>query len=118
MIEVWKLPLQSACFNHICTIKWRIAYSEILKTSWTIEQEFIVEWRIAYYEIHYPICFLLIHSVFVYPGLQFKWQLVKKASHVFYLHFALKKRAIIEEIQEKQEQVYLSLFILIYFSIT
>ncbi|XP_023734073.1 phospholipase D zeta 1 [Lactuca sativa] len=36
---------------------------------------------------------------------QFKWQLVKKASHVFYLHFALKKRAIIEEIQEKQEQV-------------
>ncbi|KAI3728081.1 hypothetical protein L6452_16709 [Arctium lappa] len=36
---------------------------------------------------------------------QFKWQLVKKASHVFYLHFALKKRAIIEEIHEKQEQV-------------
>nr|XP_043607393.1 phospholipase D zeta 1-like isoform X2 [Erigeron canadensis] len=39
------------------------------------------------------------------PTLQFKWQLVKKASHVFYLHFALKKRAIIEEIHEKQEQV-------------
>ncbi|PSR92563.1 Phospholipase D zeta 1 like [Actinidia chinensis var. chinensis] len=36
---------------------------------------------------------------------QFKWQLVKKASQVFYLHFALKKRAIIEEIHEKQEQV-------------
>ncbi|KAI9080056.1 hypothetical protein K1719_037989 [Acacia pycnantha] len=36
---------------------------------------------------------------------QFKWQLVKKASHVFYLHFTLKKRAFIEEIQEKQEQV-------------
>ncbi|XP_004296873.1 PREDICTED: phospholipase D p1 isoform X1 [Fragaria vesca subsp. vesca] len=36
---------------------------------------------------------------------QFKWRLVKKASHVFYLHFALKKRAFIEEIQEKQEQV-------------
>lgn len=36
---------------------------------------------------------------------QFRWQLVKKASHVFYLHFALKKRAIIEEINEKQEQV-------------
>ncbi|KAJ9549637.1 hypothetical protein OSB04_022180 [Centaurea solstitialis] len=35
---------------------------------------------------------------------QFKWQLVKKASHVFYLHFALKKRAFIEEIHEKQEQ--------------
>ncbi|KAJ7955153.1 Phospholipase [Quillaja saponaria] len=36
---------------------------------------------------------------------QFKWQLVKKASHVFYLHFALKKRAFIEEIHGKQEQV-------------
>ncbi|KAL6990014.1 Phospholipase D zeta 1, partial [Sarracenia purpurea var. burkii] len=36
---------------------------------------------------------------------QFKWQLMKKASQVFYLHFALKKRAIIEEIHEKQEQV-------------
>ncbi|KAF3589228.1 hypothetical protein F2Q69_00031417 [Brassica cretica] len=35
----------------------------------------------------------------------FKWQLVKKASQVFYLHFALKKRAFIEEIHEKQEQV-------------
>ncbi|KAK9288199.1 hypothetical protein L1049_016648 [Liquidambar formosana] len=36
---------------------------------------------------------------------QFKWCLLKKASHVFYLHFALKKRAIFEEIHEKQEQV-------------
>ncbi|KAG2721387.1 hypothetical protein I3843_02G066000 [Carya illinoinensis] len=36
---------------------------------------------------------------------QFKWRLVKKASHVFYLHFNLKKRAFIEEIHEKQEQV-------------
>ncbi|KAL3812959.1 hypothetical protein ACJIZ3_014227 [Penstemon smallii] len=36
---------------------------------------------------------------------QFKWQLVKKASQVFYLHFALKKRKFIEEIHEKQEQV-------------
>lgn len=36
---------------------------------------------------------------------QFKWQLVKKASQVFILHFALKKRAFIEEIHEKQEQV-------------
>jgi len=36
---------------------------------------------------------------------QFKWRLVKKASQVFYLHFALKKRAIIEELHEKQEQV-------------
>ncbi|KAL5538484.1 hypothetical protein UlMin_044638 [Ulmus minor] len=36
---------------------------------------------------------------------QFKWRLLKKAAHVFYLHFALKKRAFIEEIHEKQEQV-------------
>ncbi|XP_061349147.1 phospholipase D zeta 1-like [Gastrolobium bilobum] len=36
---------------------------------------------------------------------QFKWQLVKKASQVIYLHFTLKKRAFIEEIHEKQEQV-------------
>ncbi|KAK6143935.1 hypothetical protein DH2020_024283 [Rehmannia glutinosa] len=36
---------------------------------------------------------------------QFKWQLLKKASQVIYLHFALKKRAIIEELHEKQEQV-------------
>lgn len=36
---------------------------------------------------------------------QFKWQLQKKASQVIYLHFALKKRAIIEEFHEKQEQV-------------
>lgn len=35
---------------------------------------------------------------------QFKWQLVKKASHLFYLHFALKKRLLFEEIHEKQEQ--------------
>ncbi|XP_073104639.1 phospholipase D zeta 1 isoform X2 [Elaeis guineensis] len=36
---------------------------------------------------------------------QFKWRLLKKASQVFYLHFALKKRALIEEFHEKQEQV-------------
>lgn len=36
---------------------------------------------------------------------QFKWELVKKAHQVFILHFALKKRAFIEEIHEKQEQV-------------
>ncbi|KAF6141253.1 hypothetical protein GIB67_024337 [Kingdonia uniflora] len=35
----------------------------------------------------------------------FKWRLLKKASQVIYLHFALKKRAIIEEFHEKQEQV-------------
>ncbi|KAL0376406.1 UNVERIFIED_CONTAM: Phospholipase D zeta 1 [Sesamum calycinum] len=36
---------------------------------------------------------------------KFKWQLMKQASQVFYLHFALKKRKFIEEIHEKQEQV-------------
>lgn len=36
---------------------------------------------------------------------QFKWYLLKKASQVIYLHLALKKRAIIEELHEKQEQV-------------
>ncbi|GAB4843659.1 Phospholipase D zeta 1 [Ancistrocladus abbreviatus] len=36
---------------------------------------------------------------------EFKWQLHKKASQVLYLHFALKRRAFIEEIHEKQEQV-------------
>ncbi|KVH93524.1 Phospholipase D family [Cynara cardunculus var. scolymus] len=35
----------------------------------------------------------------------FKWCLLKKASQLIYLHFALKKRAIVEEIYEKQEQV-------------
>ncbi|KAJ9181873.1 hypothetical protein P3X46_005920 [Hevea brasiliensis] len=36
---------------------------------------------------------------------QFKWQLLKKAAQVFYLHFALKRRAFFEEIHEKQEHV-------------
>lgn len=36
---------------------------------------------------------------------QFKWSLVKKASQVLYLHFALKRRAFIKELHEKQEQV-------------
>ncbi|XP_031373090.1 phospholipase D zeta 2-like [Punica granatum] len=36
---------------------------------------------------------------------QFKWCLYKKASQVLFLHFALKKRAFIEELHEKQEQV-------------
>ncbi|CAN0914132.1 Phospholipase D zeta 2, partial [Linum grandiflorum] len=36
---------------------------------------------------------------------QFKWVLVKKASQVLYLHFALKKRVLIQELHEKQEQV-------------
>ncbi|XLR18905.1 hypothetical protein HN51_065583 [Arachis hypogaea] len=41
----------------------------------------------------------------MFGGHRFKWELVKKASQVFYLHFALKKRAFFEEIHEKQEQV-------------
>ncbi|KAK8585847.1 hypothetical protein V6N13_050817 [Hibiscus sabdariffa] len=38
-------------------------------------------------------------------NMQFKWRLLKSGSHVFYLHFVLKKRLFIEEIHEKQEQV-------------
>ncbi|KAL1820351.1 hypothetical protein ACET3Z_015220 [Daucus carota] len=36
---------------------------------------------------------------------QFTWHLTKKASQVIYLHFELKKRAIVEDFHEKQEQV-------------
>lgn len=36
---------------------------------------------------------------------QFKWRLLKRASQVIYLHFSLKKREIVEEFYEKQEQV-------------
>ncbi|KAJ1283525.1 hypothetical protein BS78_03G134800 [Paspalum vaginatum] len=36
---------------------------------------------------------------------QFRWLLYKKASQVLYLHFALKRRAFLEEFHEKQEQV-------------
>ncbi|BAH91027.1 Os01g0310100, partial [Oryza sativa Japonica Group] len=34
-----------------------------------------------------------------------RWLLYKKASQVLYLHFALKRRAFLEEFHEKQEQV-------------
>ncbi|XP_027363976.1 phospholipase D zeta 1-like isoform X2 [Abrus precatorius] len=36
---------------------------------------------------------------------QFKWRLLKKASQVLYLQFALRKRALIEDLHDKQEQV-------------
>ncbi|XP_057957656.1 phospholipase D zeta 1 isoform X3 [Malania oleifera] len=48
---------------------------------------------------------LLLSYTIEFQYKQFKWCLQKKASQVFYLHFALKKRVFIEEIQEKQEQV-------------
>ncbi|KAA8545205.1 hypothetical protein F0562_019906 [Nyssa sinensis] len=48
---------------------------------------------------------LLLSYVIELQYKQFKWRLLKKASQVIYLHFALKKRAIIEELHEKQEQV-------------
>ncbi|CAL9003314.1 unnamed protein product [Prunus brigantina] len=44
-------------------------------------------------------------SLFLRICISFKWRLLKKASQVLYLHFALRKRAIIEEFHEKQEQV-------------
>ncbi|URE38685.1 phospholipase D [Musa troglodytarum] len=37
--------------------------------------------------------------------IQFRWHLLKKASQVLYLHLALKKRAFLEELHDKQEQV-------------
>ncbi|KAL9265953.1 Phospholipase D zeta 1-like protein [Drosera capensis] len=48
---------------------------------------------------------LLLSYVIEVQYRQFKWRLLKKASQVIYLHLALKKRAIVEEFQEKQEQV-------------
>uniref|UniRef100_A0A2N9IVF7 Phospholipase n=1 Tax=Fagus sylvatica TaxID=28930 RepID=A0A2N9IVF7_FAGSY len=50
----------------------------------------------------------VVSSFVVFGGknlILFKWSLVKKASQVLYLHFALKKRALIEELYGKQEQV-------------
>ncbi|KAI4371396.1 hypothetical protein MLD38_019637 [Melastoma candidum] len=47
---------------------------------------------------------LLSYTIEVQYG-QFKWRMLKKASQVLILHFSLKKRAFIEEIHEKQEQV-------------
>ncbi|CAN1281297.1 Phospholipase D zeta 1 [Linum perenne] len=46
-----------------------------------------------------------ISPVLLSYTVEFKWQLDKTAAQVFYLHFALKKRAFFEELQEKQEQV-------------
>ncbi|XP_043711223.1 phospholipase D zeta 1-like [Telopea speciosissima] len=48
---------------------------------------------------------LLLSYTIEFQYKQFKWRLLKKASRVIYLHVALKKRAFIEEIHEKQEQV-------------
>ncbi|XP_069144851.1 phospholipase D zeta 1 isoform X1 [Solanum lycopersicum] len=48
---------------------------------------------------------LLSYTIEVQYKQQFKWCLLKKASQVIYLHFALRRRAIIEEFHEKQEQV-------------
>ncbi|KAK7392049.1 hypothetical protein VNO78_20475 [Psophocarpus tetragonolobus] len=36
---------------------------------------------------------------------QFKWRLVKKASQLLYLQFCLRKRALIEDFHDKQEQL-------------
>ncbi|KAM0951160.1 putative phospholipase D [Dioscorea sansibarensis] len=48
--------------------------------------------------------FLLTYTIeFQYK--QFKWRLLKKASQVLYLHFALKKRVLIDEIHQNKEQV-------------
>ncbi|XP_020585881.1 phospholipase D zeta 1-like [Phalaenopsis equestris] len=49
---------------------------------------------------------MLLSYTFEFQYKQFKWVLLKKASQVVYLHFALKKRAFIEEFHEKQEQSF------------
>ncbi|KAJ7527416.1 hypothetical protein O6H91_16G053700 [Diphasiastrum complanatum] len=48
--------------------------------------------------------FQLVYSIEV-KYKQFKWSLQRKATQLFLLHFALKKRALLEDLQEKQEQV-------------
>ncbi|KAL5786767.1 hypothetical protein ACOSQ2_009159 [Xanthoceras sorbifolium] len=48
---------------------------------------------------------MLLSYIIEFHYKQFKWRLVKKASQVLYLHFAVKKRAILDEFHEKQEQV-------------
>ncbi|KAM2713038.1 hypothetical protein EV1_032963 [Malus domestica] len=60
-----------------------------------------IEFQYKQAKLSLSLCNLYLYELF---GM-FKWQLLKKASQVLYLHFALKKRAIIEEFHEKQEQV-------------
>ncbi|KAJ0976302.1 hypothetical protein J5N97_018267 [Dioscorea zingiberensis] len=48
---------------------------------------------------------LLLTYTIEFQYKQFKWRLMKKASQVLYLHFALKKRAFIDEIHQNREQV-------------
>ncbi|URE38688.1 phospholipase D [Musa troglodytarum] len=48
---------------------------------------------------------LLLSYTIEFQYKQFRWHLLKKASQVLYLHLALKKRAFLEELHDKQEQV-------------
>ncbi|XP_074591557.1 phospholipase D zeta 1-like [Curcuma longa] len=48
---------------------------------------------------------LLLSYTIEFQYKQFKWRLVKKASQVLYLHVSLKKRAFLEELHDKHEQV-------------
>ncbi|OIV95905.1 hypothetical protein TanjilG_27009 [Lupinus angustifolius] len=72
-----------------------------MQLSYTIQFQYKQE--MSFEEDDVVVAFAL-SAIFV-QGDMFKWELVKKASHVFYLHFTLKKRVFIEEIHEKQEQV-------------
>jgi phospholipase D1/2 len=48
--------------------------------------------------------FQLVYSIQLeYQG--FKWRLERKAAQVFFLHLALKRQALLQDLQEKQEQV-------------
>nr|KYP74381.1 Phospholipase D p1 [Cajanus cajan] len=54
-------------------------------------------------ELEYKQFVLLCQVIFILQW--FKWRLLKKASQVLYLQFALRKRAIIEDFHDKHEQV-------------
>ncbi|THU47396.1 hypothetical protein C4D60_Mb09t15040 [Musa balbisiana] len=49
---------------------------------------------------------LLLSYTIEFQYKQFRWHLLKKASQVLYLHLALKKRAFLEELHDKQEQCF------------
>ena len=62
--------------------------------------------RSMFYHSSYECAISALNNVHYFY--QFRWRLYKKASQVFYLHFALKRREFLEEFHEKQEQVSFS----------
>ncbi|AES61429.2 phospholipase D p2-like protein [Medicago truncatula] len=70
--------------------------------SYTIELQYKQACKFVYI---FVFLFFLKFSGKIESIAMFKWRLRKKASQVLYLQFALRKRAIIEEFHDKQEQV-------------